>query len=68
MRIGNRESGSANWFFVPFLNKLATGNLEPGTTYLFLISVYNTEVSKVQIGNKDPVPGSFLTILGFVLI
>ena len=77
MRIGNRESGTANWFLVPFLNnrlgylqicKLATGNLEPGTTCLFLILVYNTEISKVQIGNKDPVPGSFLTILGFVLI
>ena len=48
--------------------KWATGNLEPGTTCLFLILVYNNEVSNVQIGNKNPVPGSFLTILGFVLI
>ena len=44
------------------------GNREPGTGSLFLILVCNTNISKVQIGNKDPVPGSFLTILGFVLI
>ena len=31
----------------------------------FLILVYYTNVSKVQIGNKEPVPGSLLTIIGF---
>ena len=35
---------------------------------LFLILVYNTNVSKVQIGNKEPVPGSLLTIIGFILV
>ena len=72
MRIGHRESGTANRFLVPFLNNrlgyFKSVNWQPGSTCLFLILVYNTEVSKVQIGNKDPVPGSFLTILGFVLI
>ena len=32
------------------------------------IWVYITNVSKVQIGNKEPVPGSFLTIIGFILV
>ena len=36
------------------------GNREPGTSSLFLIWVYITNVSKVQIGKKEPVPGSFL--------
>ena len=27
-----------------------------------------TNVSKVQIGNKEPVAGSFLTIIGFTLV
>ena len=45
-----------------------TGNREPGTSYLFLILVYNTKVLKVQIGNKESVPGSFLTIIGFILV
>ena len=34
----------------------------------YLILVYNTNVSKVQIGNKEPVPGSLLTIIGFILV
>ena len=25
-------------------------------------------ISKVQIGNKEPVPGSLLTIIGFILV
>ena len=45
-----------------------TGNREPGTSSLFLIWVYITNVSKVQIGNKEPVPGSFLTKIGFILV
>ena len=68
--IGNRESRTGNWFLVPNLNKLARyfksvdrelgiGNREIVTRSLFLILVYNTNVSKVQIGNKEPVPGSF---------
>ena len=30
--------------------------------------VYLTNVSKVPIGNKEPDPGSFLTIIGFILV
>ena len=44
------------------------GNREPGTGSLFLILVCNTNISKVQIGNKEPVPGSFLTIILFILV
>ena len=44
------------------------GNQEPGTSSLFLIWVYITNVSKVQIGKKEPVPGSFLTKIGFILV
>ena len=29
--------------------------------------MYNTNVSKVQFGNKEPVPGSFLIIIGLIL-
>ena len=52
------------------ISKLLTesGNREPGSSSLFLIWVCNTNVSKVQIGNKEPVPGSFLTIIGFILV
>ena len=39
-----------------------------GTKSLFLIWECNTNVSKVQIGNKEPVPGSFLTIILFILV
>ena len=50
--------------------KLIIGNRESGTgnCSLFLILVYNTKVLKVQIGNKESVPGSFLTIIGFILV
>ena len=34
----------------------------------YLTLVYNTNVSKVQIGNKELVPGSLLTIIGFILV
>ena len=62
MRIGNRESGTANWFLVPFLNNRLEyfksvnwqrGILNRELLACFFILVYNTEVSKVQIGNKD---------------
>ena len=48
--------------------KLIIGNRESGTKSLFLIWACNTNVSKVQIGNKEPVPGSFLTIILFILV
>ena len=53
--IGNRESGTGNWFLVPYLSKRVgyfktilseTGNREPGTSSLFFILVYNTKVLK----------------------
>ena len=66
--IGNRESGTGNLVPCSLFEKKCgiyqncrsgTGNREPGTSCLFLIWVYITNVSKVQIGNKEPVPGSF---------
>ena len=79
LRIGNRESGTGNWFLVPYLSKRlgyfkiidreqGIGNREPGTGFWFLILVCNSNISKVQIGNKEPVPGSFLTIILFMLV
>ena len=79
LRIGNRESGTGNWFLVPYLGKRlgyfkiidreqGIGNREPGTSSLFLILVCNTNISNVQIGNKEPVPGSFLIIILFILV
>ena len=43
-------------------------NRESGTGSLFLILVCNTNIPKVQIGNKEPVPGSFLIIILFILV
>ena len=43
-------------------------NRESGTKSLFLIEICKTNVSKVQIGNKEPVPGSFLTIIWLILV
>ena len=63
--IANRESGTGNWFLVPYLSKRkgyfkpVDRNRESGTSFLFLIWVYITDVSKVQIRNKEPVPVSF---------
>ena len=79
LRIGNRESGTGNWFLVPYLSKRlgyfkiidreqGIGNPESGTSSLFLILVCYTNISKVQIGNKEPVSGSFLTIILFILV
>ena len=48
--------------------KLIIGNRESGTKSLFLIWACNTNVSKVQIGNKEPAPGSFLTIIWLILV
>ena len=70
--IGNRELVPCSLFEKTcgiYQNcRSGTGNREPGTSSLFLIWVYITNVSKVQIGNKDPVPGSFLTKIGFILV
>ena len=44
------------------------GNRESGTKSLFLNWACNTNVSNVQIGNKEPVPGSFLTIIWLILV
>ena len=74
LRIGNRESGTGNWFLVPYLSKrlgyfkILIGNRKSGTRFLFLILVCTNKISKVQIGNKEPVPGSFLTIILFILV
>ena len=48
--------------------KLIIGNRESGTKSLFPIWACNTNVSKVQIGSKEPVPGSFLTIIWLILV
>ena len=72
--IGNRESGTGNWFLVPHLSKrlgyfkILIGNRKSGTRLFFLILVCNTNIHKVQIGNKEPVPGSLFTIIGFILL
>ena len=68
--IGNRESETVDWFLVPYLSKrleyFKTVDQEQGIGNRELVPpssffVYNTNDSKVQIGNKKPVPGSFLT-------
>ena len=48
--------------------ELGIGNRESGTKSLFLIWACYTNVLKVQIGNKEPVPGSFLTIIWLILV
>ena len=63
--IGNRESGTGNWFLVPYLRKRLE-YFKPVKSFLILVNY--TNVSKVQIGNKEPVPGSLLTIFGFILV
>ena len=72
--IGNRELISCSLFELTcgiienFGREEGIGNRKQETGPLFLILVYNTNVSKKQIGNKEPVPGSFLTIIGFMLV
>ena len=79
LRNGSPESGTGDWFLVPYLSKRlgylkiinreqGIGNREPGTGSLFLILVCNTTISKLQIGNKQPVPDSFLTIILFIQV
>ena len=48
--------------------KLIIGNRESGTKSLFLIWACNTNVSKAQIGNKEPDPGSFVAIIWLILV
>ena len=49
--IGNRESGTGNWFLVPYLSKrlgyfkILIGNRKSGTRSLFHILVSNTNIS-----------------------
>ena len=61
LRIWNRESGTGNWFLVPYLSKRlgyfkiidreqGIGNRE--LVPCFFILVCNTNISNVQIGNK----------------
>ena len=75
--IGNRESGAGNWFLVLHLRKClryfktvdreqGIGNWEKVSCSLFWYVI--PFFSKVQIGNKEPVPGSFLTIIEFILV
>ena len=77
MRIGNRESGTANRFLAPFLNNrlgyFKSVNWQQGilnrkvlacSLFWYIIPRFQ----KCKSGIKDPVPGSFSTILGFVLI
>ena len=75
--IGNRESATGNWFLVLYLSKrlgyfktikFENEIGERGTSSLFLILVYNSNVSKVQIGNKERVHGFFLTTIGWKLV
>ena len=54
--IGNRESRTGNWFLVPYLEE----NVSDISN--------NTNISKVQIGNKEPVPVSFLIIILYILV
>ena len=60
--IGNRESGTGNWFLVPYLRKRLeyfktvkseTGNREPETSSLFW---YIIQKCKSGIWNQFPVP------------
>ena len=77
LRIGNREPGTGSLFLIlskhlGYLKIIdreqGIWNRGPGTGSLFLILVCNTNISKVQVGNKEPVSGSFLTIILFILV
>ena len=60
--------GKREGYFKTVDREQGIGNREPGTSSLFFILVYNTNILKVEIGNKEPVPGSFLTIIWFILV
>ena len=54
-----------------FTQNCKIGNRESGTGNRKLVpyfGIYYTFVSKVQIGYKEPVPGSLLTMIGFILV
>ena len=63
--IGNRKSGTGNWFLVPYLNKplgyfktvkSETGNREPATSSLFWYIILIFQKCKSGIRNQFPVP------------
>ena len=63
--IGNRESGTGNWFLVPYLRKRLeyfktvkseTGNREPETSSLFWYIILMFQKCKSGIRNQFPVP------------
>ena len=63
--IGNRESGTGNWFLVPYLKKRLgyfktvkseTGNREPETSSLFWYIILMFQQRKSGIRNQFPVP------------
>ena len=73
--IRNREPGTGSSFLISVnvrdISNVLIGHRKSKTGNLFLVpyfGIYVTNVSKVQIGNKEPVPGSFLTIIGFILV
>ena len=68
--IGNRESGTGNWFLVPYLSKrlgyfktvdreqgIGNRELVPCSLFGYILPMFQ----KCKSGNKEPVPGSFLT-------
>ena len=65
--IGNRESGTGNWFLVPYLRKRleyfktvnrkqGIGNREPETSSLFWYIILMFQKCKSGIRNQFPVP------------
>ena len=63
--IGNRESGTGNWFLVPYLKKRLgyfktvkseTGNRELETSSLFWYIILMFQQCKSGIRNQFPVP------------
>ena len=62
--IGNRESGTGNWFLVPYLRKSlgyfkivkSEGNREPETSSLFWYIILMFRKCKSGIRNQFPVP------------
>ena len=63
--IGNQESGTGNWFLVPYLRKRLeyfktvkseTGNREPETSSLFWYIILMFQMCKSGIRNQFPIP------------